>query len=376
MRVVKVLAGVVLLLVLALLTAIYSRYGGGQPYPDLTTTPLLPASALEPVLAFDEPIGNVAVAPDGRVFFTVHPESRPAFNRLLVWENGHSRPYPDAAYQAQLRTPLGISIAAGRLWLIDPGMHGFAPVRLVAFDLASNQPVLDYVFPSEVAPPGSFLQDLQIDTQGRFVYVSDVSFWRHAPGLVVFDVANQTSWRALTGHASVMPQNWLIRTAIKPMRFFGGLAALKPGVDGIALSKDDRWLVYGAMAHDTLFKVPTAALQDRALRDNQRAGQIIAIGPKPLNDGLSMDTDGHVFLTDVEHSAIVRIDSASGERVTLIRNPVLRWPDALSFGPDDWLYVADSAIQDQMLRSKAHIRASAPYGIYRFRPGTQGVAGQ
>lgn len=375
MRVVKMLGTGVLLLIVALAVVVYVRYGGGRPYPDLTTAPQLPASALETVLEFDEPIGNVAVAPDGRVFFTVHPESRPEVNRLMVWNHGRIHPYPDLAYQSRLRTPLGVSIAAGRLWLIDSGHHGFAPVRLVAFDLASNQPVLDYTFSADVAPLGSFLQDLQIDRAGRFVYIADVSFWRQAPGIVIFDVANQTAWRALTRHPSVMPQNWLIRTAIKPMRFFGGLATLKPGVDGIAVSKDDRWVYYGAMANDTLYKVPAALLQQPATSDAGRAAGVVAIGPKPLNDGLSMDIDGNVFLTDVEHSAVLRANDA-GELVTLIRNPVMRWPDALSFGPDGWLYVADSAIPEQMLRSKAHIRARAPYGIYRFRPGTQGVAGQ
>lgn len=375
MRVVKVLAAMALLLIVAFAALVYVRYGGGRPYPDLTTAPRLPASALETVLEFDEPIGNVAVAPDGRVFFTVHPESRPEVNRLMVWNHGRIHPYPDLAYQSRLRTPLGTAIAAGRLWVIDSGHHGFAPVRLVAFDLASNQPALDYTFSSDVAPLGSFLQDLQIDRAGRFVYIADVSFWRQAPGIVVFDAANQTAWRALTGHPSVLPQNWLIRTAIKPMRFFGGLATLKPGVDGIALSKDDRWVYYGAMANDTLYKVSAALLQQPAASDAERAASVVAIGPKPLNDGLSMDIDGNVFLTDVEHSAVLRANDA-GELVTLVRNPVMRWPDALSFGPDGWLYVADSAIPEQMLRSKAHIRARAPYGIYRFQPGTQGVAGQ
>ena len=61
---------------------------------------------------------------------------------------------------------------------------------------------------------------------------------------------------------------------------------------------------------------------------------------------------------------------------TLIRTPRIRWADALSFGPDGWLYIADSAIPDQVLRSKRHIREAGPYFIYRFRPGVEGVPGQ
>ena len=49
------------------------RYGGGEPYDDISTTPLLDDSDLEVVLSYPEPIGNVAVSHDSRVFFTVHP---------------------------------------------------------------------------------------------------------------------------------------------------------------------------------------------------------------------------------------------------------------------------------------------------------------
>ncbi|MCG8423716.1 MAG: hypothetical protein MJE77_37940 [Proteobacteria bacterium] len=48
----------------------------------------------------------------------------------------------------------------------------------------------------------------------------------------------------------------------------------------------------------------------------------------------------------------------------------------MSYGPNGWLYIADSAIPDQMLRSSDHIRASAPYYLHRFRPGIAGVPGQ
>ena len=45
------------------------RYGGGEHYDDLSTEPLLGEDALEEVLSYAEPIGNVAVGPDGRIFF-------------------------------------------------------------------------------------------------------------------------------------------------------------------------------------------------------------------------------------------------------------------------------------------------------------------
>lgn len=96
---------------------------------------------------------------------------------------------------------------------------------------------------------------------------------------------------------------------------------------------------------------------------------------KPLSDGLSTDTAGGIYITDIEHSAIFRV-STDRNLSTLIQSPKIRWPDALSFGPDGYLYVADSALPELILKSKEHIQANGPYRIFRFQPGFEGVPGQ
>src|SRR5207237_10293335 len=95
-----------------------ARYGGGEPYPDVTGAPVLPDSALEVVVTSPEPIGNVAVSATGRVFYTIHPESRPQGAKLLEWVGGQGVPFPDAESQKALfETPLGLAIdSQERLW--------------------------------------------------------------------------------------------------------------------------------------------------------------------------------------------------------------------------------------------------------------------
>ena len=96
---------------------------------------------------------------------------------------------------------------------------------------------------------------------------------------------------------------------------------------------------------------------------------------KPLSDGLSVDTAGGVYITDVEHSAIFRV-SPTESLSTLIQSQDIRWPDALSFGPDGYLYVADSALPELILKSTEHIKTQGPFRIFRFQPGFEGVPGQ
>lgn len=370
-----------ILLFLLAITCVFAlvlklRYGGGEPYPDLSTPAMLAESALEEVLHYPEPIGNVAVSPEGRIFFTVHPESRPQGNKLLEWVSGAAMPYPDGASQPHLfDTVLGIAIdRQERLWTIDNGNHGFATPRLIAFDLADGRVAHDHRFTRDIAPRGSFLQDLQVSADGGTVFIADASVWRKTPALIVYDVASQKAKRVLESHESVTAQDYLIRNPLREMTFLNGLVSLKAGIDGIALDPANEWLYYGPVNHGSLSRVRVADLTDDSLAPAQLASNVEHFSDKPLSDGLSADLSGNIYITDVEHGAVM---AANPERklATIIRSPRIRWADALSFGPDGWLYLADSAIPVQVLQSREHILSHGPFFIFRFRPGATGVPG-
>ena len=92
----KKLLLILLTLIVVAAVILHVRYGGGEPYPDLSTPPRIDESRLEEVLRYPEPIGNVAVSREGRIFFTVHPESRPRGNKLLEWVEPRSPAVPHA----------------------------------------------------------------------------------------------------------------------------------------------------------------------------------------------------------------------------------------------------------------------------------------
>lgn len=371
LRVLKWALGLVVVAVIAVLCTVWWTFGGGQPYPDLSGPPRLPQGTLEAVVTFDRPIGNSAVSANGRIFFTIHPESKPAPPFLYEWVGGKAEPYAPA--DGLMETPLGVTVdQQNRLWVIDPGEHGFGKPSILAFDLATNTLAYRHDFTSEVAPWGSFLQAMNVSSDGRWVYIADVGFWARRPAIVVVDSITDKAWRQLNRHASVFPQNQLIRNQIKDMSFFGGILQMKTGVDGVALSRNDAWLYYAAMNHDTLYRVPTSALQDPGA---DVAAKVEVVGKKPLNDGLSIDNDGNIFITDIEHQAVVEMHP-DGTLETVVKDNRIRWADSMSFGPDGWLYLADSAIPELVLQSPEHHAGAAPYMIWRFRPGTTAPAGQ
>ena len=347
--------------------AVWLRFGGGERHRDLTTSPLIGGAVLEQVLQYPEPIGNVAVSEDGRIFFTIHPESRPQGNKLLEWVADAAVPYPNGTVQPHIfDSVLGLTIDhQQRLWTIDHGRQGFADARILAFDLSSGTLVHDHTFTDKVAPSGSFLQDLVISRDGTTVVISDGSIISKNPALVVYDIETRTARRLLQDHVSVSAENYLISHPIGDLSYFGGLFTLKCGVSGLTFDNNEEWLYYAATNQDGLFRIRTEHLFDPLLTDSDLAARVERFSDKPLSDGLLVGPSGRIFVTDIEHNAVSVIGS---ERVplTVIRDPRIRWAAALSFGPDEYMYIADSALPELILQTRNHIRSKGPYSVYRF----------
>jgi sugar lactone lactonase YvrE len=260
-----------------------------------------------------------------------------------------------------------------RLWTIDHGNHGIRKARLLAFDLDTGELLHDQTFDETIAPAGSFLQDLQVSADGRTVIIADASFWRKQPAIIVYDIGSATARRVLESHRSVSAEDYLIRNHDRTMSFAGGIVSLRGGVDGIALGNE--WLYFAALSGSALYRVELRELTDPSTPNSQIAARVEHYAAKPLSDGLSLDVAGNVYVTDIEHGSIFQVGKEREPR-TLLRSKKLRWPDALSFGPDGWLYVADSALGDVILQSHEHISSNGPYRIFRFQPGVSGIPGQ
>ena len=375
-RIIAVVAAVLLVVALG----IRARFGGGKRLEDRTSAPRLQPAQVEPIANLDHPPGNIAVSADGRVFFTFHPDGDPPV-KLAELVNGRPVPYPNEEYQKPVegkphfQTPLAIRIdAKNRLWVLDYAGYAMGQPRLVAFDLATGQPDHLHEFPSDVTPFLSMLNDFQVSPDGKKVYIAEASPIRQRPALIVYDVEKRKSRRVLDGHPSVQAQDYLLQAPGRDMVAYG-LYALKIGVDSIGLDAQGEWLYFAPLSGDRMYRIRTADLDDETITPQDLAARVEDYGPKTISDGITTDVAGNVYLSDPEHSAVVRL-TPERKLETLVKDGRLRWPDGFSFGPDGWLYVTASDLQDVLFVSRSHMRASAPFQIFRFKPGTQGVPGR
>ena len=126
--------------------------------------------------------------------------------------------------------------------------------------------------------------------------------------------------------------------------------------DGIAVSGDGKTLYWQALTGTTLYKIPTAVLNDARKKSDDVERAVEKVGENGVSDGLIIDPKSNrMFISALAEDAIrVRdlnqdVDHKPG---MFVQAKQLRWPDTFSIGPDGYLYVTASRIQDSMYFDK------------------------
>ena len=154
--------------------------------------------------------GNVSVTHTGRVFSTVHPFSKEKNLQLFeVTGLDTYRAWPSNEYQSSngiynestIDSPLGITKdKQGGLWVVDMGFH-LGKTRIWGFDIKSERLLYKIDIPIDIAPPGSFVQDLVVDRENGWVYLADIA----NPGILSVELVTKKV-RRFGSHTSLEPE--------------------------------------------------------------------------------------------------------------------------------------------------------------------------
>ena len=76
--------------------------------------------------------------------------------------------------------------------------------------------------------------------------------------------------------------------------------------------------------------------------------------------------DGSIYLTDLEHSAVVRWDLANKRVEQIIVDKRVLWPDTLSWGPKGEMYVTASQIENMPRFNNGKSTRTEPYKLWKI----------
>jgi sugar lactone lactonase YvrE len=254
------------------------------------------------------------------------------------------------------------------LWILDPAspkMQGIVKggPKLVKVDLQTNKVVQTIPFGQDVAPTKSYLNDVRIDTRANTAFITDSG----KGAIIVVDLKTGKARRLLDGHTSTQPEKE-VKLTVDGKQLIDQQTKKPPQIasDGIALDAGAGYLYYHALTGHTLYRVKTADLMNEKLSKKDLESEVENVGDTPAPDGMLEATDGSVYLTDIEGSAVVHWDPLTKNIEPVVADNRLLWPDTLSWGPHGELYVTASQIENMPRFNQGASTRTEPYKLWKI----------
>ena len=350
---------------------------------------------IEPIAIFKGPmLTGVTVSRSGRIFVNFPKWGDPVEYTVAEVKNGQTVAYPNAEINRSNPSNPSSSLVSvqsvvidplDRLWILDTGSINFAPVqsggaKLIGVDLTQNRVFKTIVFPSSVALPTTYLNDVRFDLRrgkAGMAFITDSSD-KGANGIIVVDLDSGRSWRRLNDHPSTKAvPNFL--PSVEGMPIMSREPGQPPkaialGSDGIAISADGARLFYCPLASRRLYSVSVDALVNEQLSEQDVARTVVDHGEKGGgSDGLESDAQNRIYLTNYEQNAIQR-RLPDGTIEPLVHDPHVLWPDTMSVASDSYLYFTANQLHRQARYHNGQDLRQKPYSLFRVRINAEPVS--
>lgn len=336
---------------------------------------------LEEVAAFgnNQPIG-VAVQTSTNRLFVSFPHNEPFLYAVTEIKDGKRVPYPNEEWNKTGKDAHHYNNAQdmyaddkGYLWVLDSKPAGDANVfgdsgtkkegefKLIQFDLATNKEKKVYFF-GGLPKDKSGLNDVRIDTQKQLAYLSD-------PGLkaiVVLDLRTDTVRILLQGDASTtVTPGYNLTIDGKEMTDDKG-KPFSSNVNGIALTKDNKYFYYKPINHDNLYRIETKCLADAKLSAAELSAKVDTVANAGVTHGLECDAEGNIYYgRSPSHS--IKYVSQDGNVHTLVTDDRIIWPDSFGVGSNGYLYFSCAQLNRLPKYNKGENRVDYPFRVFRVK---------
>lgn len=335
---------------------------------------------LIPVVTFgDYRAIGVGVSSDNRLFVSFPRRGSTYQYGLVEVVNGELKPYPDTEWNSEGDETVHFASvqdlfvdADDFLWVLDskpaPGGSIFGGngegkpeghFKLLKINLTTNQIDTVYTF-DDLDKTRSGLNDIRVDTRKGLAYLSD-------PGLAAIVVLDLNTGKTRTvlekTPFTLADPDIVLSYNETEMRDESG-KPFSSNVNGIALTRDFKYLYFKPINKKNLFRIATEYLADASLTDEALQAKVEDMGEVGVTHGLEADDKGNIFLTNsLDYS--VRYLNPAGEVYTLVQDSRLLWPDSFGIGTDGYLYFSCAQLQNEPQWNKGVNKAQLPFTLYK-----------
>jgi sugar lactone lactonase YvrE len=328
--------------------------------------------------------------PGGAINFTTSPPTGANYQNYLI------------GVQSVVLDPLD------RLWILDTGRAllpdntlvyaSYGGPKLVCVSLYNDTVIKTIVFPTTVAYPDSYLNDVRFDLRPHVTesgegvaYITDSSS-EGRNGIIIVDLGSGESWRHLNSIPEVRPERGFVGYVWgNPLYYMPGpgqpWTTAPLGSDGIALSADGEELYFGPVGGRGLYSVPTIRLRDRSPSSEMLAQATVNNrGNRGMSDGFETDTNGYLYMGNMEQNEIGFYNPKNASMTMFVRDPRISWVDtsksnmsetvllanerAVSVASDGYLYFTDNQLAFSNVFYPGTDRRQRPFALFRVKlPG-------
>lgn len=354
-------------------TATISILGFGQTAAVIADVIVPGTDNLEIIVEFspENPPGNIAVTPDGRLVMSQHQFFGADDRVVEILTDGTTRPFPNSSWSQApdtngvgLNNVLGISAdRRGVVWMLDRSPGAGEAGRLIGWDTQTEQLHRIIYLAPPLIPENAFLNDLAIDDYHNAIYIADTAAGYNS-ALIVVDLNTGYVRRVLEGDISTRPEN--IQMVIDDRVITLGPEEARVGVNPITIDPNNEWVYYGPMSGRSLYRIRTRDLLDLSLSPLELATRVERYGDRPISDGITVDGAGNVYITDITHNAIGVVEPSGQYRLLYQNDMFLSWPDGFSVGPDNFIYVTANQLHRSAPLNKGENESVPPFYLMRF----------
>jgi Major royal jelly protein. len=260
--------------------------------------------------------------------------------------------------------------------MLDMGQRNPITPKIVGWNTITNKLERIYYLPETSIALTSQPNDMIVDTKHGFFIIADEGIGNggdgHEGALIIVDMKTGLTRRLLAGTRTTLPENTATIIAGDPLVVNG--KTLLVGCDGITADKNFEWLYYAPLNGTKLYRVKITDLLNESLTENQLDSSIEIYSEKPNNGGLSIDDEGNLYLTAMEHNSVAVILSKDRSVHHIFTDEKLLWPDGISYNTcDGYMYVSAAQVHLGAIFNNGENRAKAPFYIFRFKPLKKGV---